>query len=388
MAPAKMTAPYVIDLFAGCGGFSLGAHLAGFQTAAVELDADLSHSYKTNFPRSPLLLADLTAIRSEDLLDGLSLRRSQVAGVIGGPPCQGFSVIGKRAKGDPRNDLVGKFFDFVRWLRPSFFVMENVPGLLSAPFKYLLDEPLLSLSCDYSIFGPDILDAADFGVATKRRRAVVIGLRRETFGTSEINLNRTSRGGVRAVSVAEALGGLPSPRDAWTDDEGDYWAQYSAEASNSGSSFAKWARSGPPAHLGSERIRDLFRHGLISGFQPTLHSREVRQRFARVPGGAVELISKYPRLDWDSPAPTLRAGTGRDRGSYQAARPIHPDENRVITVREAARIQGFPDWFQFHPAKWHSFRMIGNSVSPLFGSSILKTVKAALNQIKNSPNTG
>ena len=93
--------------------------------------------------------------------------------------------------------------------------------------------------------------------------------------------------------------------------------------------------------------------------------------------GEVDSVSKSYRLKYKGFCPTLRAGTGSDKGSYQAVRPLHPTENRVITPREAARLQGFPDWFQFHSTKWHSFRQIGNSVSPILAEHILRVVKEA-----------
>ena len=94
--------------------------------------------------------------------------------------------------------------------------------------------------------------------------------------------------------------------------------------------------------------------------------------------GKTDKISKFPRLSWNGLCPTIRAGTDHRRGSYQAARPIHPEKNRVITPREAARLQGFPDWFQFSPTKWHSFRQIGNSISPLLAEAILSVIRQHL----------
>nr|WP_249812095.1 DNA cytosine methyltransferase [Bradyrhizobium sp. 188] len=90
--------------------------------------------------------------------------------------------------------------------------------------------------------------------------------------------------------------------------------------------------------------------------------------------GEIDSVGRHPRLSWEGQCPNLRAGTGKDKGSYQAVRPIHPEEDRVITVREAARLQGFPDSFRFHPTVWHSFRMIGNSVSPIIAQAILSLI--------------
>ena len=109
--------------------------------------------------------------------------------------------------------------------------------------------------------------------------------------------------------------------------------------------------------------------GLFSGHRATTHADKTVQRFSTVRPGQMDKVGRHPRLDWRGQCPTLRAGTGAERGSYQAVRPIHPDHDRVITVREAARLQGFPDVHRFHPTIWHSFRMIGNSVSPNYGRS-------------------
>lgn len=123
---------------------------------------------------------------------------------------------------------------------------------------------------------------------------------------------------------------------------------------------------------------NMLEEGYISGFMNTVHSDSVKKRYEEVEPGKMDYVSKSVKLKWNGQAPTLRAGTGSDKGSYQAVRPLHPDHGRVITVREAARLQGFPDWFVFHPTKWHSFRMIGNSVSPHLSHKILSLIKSKL----------
>ncbi|HFX4291534.1 TPA: DNA cytosine methyltransferase, partial [Escherichia coli] len=110
----------------------------------------------------------------------------------------------------------------------------------------------------------------------------------------------------------------------------------------------------------------------------------VKARYSSILPGMVDPVSKSKCLLWDGLCPTLRAGTGSDKGSHQAVRPLHPEEGRVITVREAARLQGFPDWFVFHHTKWHSFRMIGNSVSPLMSKHIMGEIYDALNNIETN----
>ena len=116
----------------------------------------------------------------------------------------------------------------------------------------------------------------------------------------------------------------------------------------------------------------------FTSHRTTNHCLRVVTRFKEVAEGGVDPVGRHPRLAWSGQCPTLRAGTGTDRGSYQSVRPLHPEQPRVITVREAARLQGFPDAHRFHSTVWHSFRMIGNSVSPIMAQAIFKVIGAKL----------
>ena len=170
------------------------------------------------------------------------------------------------------------------------------------------------------------------------------------------------------VSVEEAISDLPDPLAFQNDDYG--WARV-VEASDDLSGYARTQRCCPPQNLGWSISKDYLENGFVSGFQPTMHSEAVSARYSRLGADQVDVASKSKRLCWSGQSPTLRAGPGKDKGSFQAVRPIHPSVGRVITVREAARLQSFPDWFVFHPTKWHSFRMIGNSVPPLLAKQIV-----------------
>lgn len=369
-----MPKPMVLDLFAGAGGFALAAASAGFDVAAsVDVDADLLSCHSDNFPSVSVLLADLLDVAPSEVLAECGRQADEIAGVLGGPPCQGFSRIGRRDRSDPRNRLVGRFFDYVRHINPPFFVFENVPGILDGSFRNVLANGLSQVAEHYQVFGPTLLDAAQFGVPTTRKRVLVFGFRRSgnvVFNPAEVPTPRRR-------TVRDAILDIPAP-DTTTDpdDNGRYWARYSK---NDGlSDYAAIMRRPPPPGLGSPSVRQACSNGLVSGLQPTRHTEPVIQRFATVRPGQRDLVSRFPRLRWEHPAPTLRAGTGTDRGAYQAARPIHPRADRVISVREAARIQGFPDWFQFHRTKWHSFRMIGNSIPPLMAAQLLLRVREAI----------
>ncbi|RZK44500.1 MAG: DNA cytosine methyltransferase [Hymenobacter sp.] len=370
--------PVLGDLFSGAGGFSLGAHLAGFDAAfAVDCDPDLTSSYNANFPNTKLILAKLGEVSAGDIMKLSNIRPRQLDGIIGGPPCQGFSVMGHRDANDPRNSLLGVFFEFVAYAEPAFFVMENVPNIMAKQYQELLETGISKISAQYQTVGPFLVDAARFGVATKRKRAILIGYdskRVSPITEADIRALETDD----LTTVFHAIHDLPDPDD---DDDNDGWHEYKSqpEVGNVGD-YARRARLARPSGLINTNVSPATfgADERVSGLQKTVHSDRLITRMTAMTPGIVDPTSKAKRLRWDETCTVLRAGTGKERGSHQAVRPIHPDKPRVITVREAARIQGFPDWFQFHEAKWHSFRMIGNSVSPILAEAILKLIKSRL----------
>lgn len=347
---------HMVDLFSGCGGFGLGARAAGFGAElAFDIDPILTSSHSSNFPGSELTLTDLSRASGTEIK---AKAGGDVLGVFGGPPCQAFSAMGHRKIDDPRRDLLRHFFRLVDEIAPAFFVMENVVGLSYADAKPELDAALETVAGRYEIVGPMILDAADFGAATKRRRLFVIGYdpaRCDPFVEADLLAARKP-----AITVSDAIADLALAIETGEADGFDYWRL-------------------PPAPDGNPYTASLrAADGTFTGHRPTLHTDAVVTRFLAVPPGGTDKIGRHPRLRWDGQCPTLRAGTGSDRGSFQSVRPIHPNDPRVITVREAARLQGFPDSFRFHPTVWHSFRMIGNSVSPVMSEAIFTTLRSKL----------
>lgn len=361
----------ILDLFCGASGFGLGAELAGFALKlAVDHDPHVTASHLTNFPNCALKLADLGKATAPDLIAGSPLEGEDITGIIGGPPCQGFSHMGKRDISDPRNELVGAFFRIVMEARPKFFVMENVPGILTGGFRSILDDELSRIRGSYKIVGPLLLNAADYGAATNRKRVIVVGYDPTEF--ESITADDFHNAKSRATTVEEAIRDLPEPEGAVEGHDGHHWAHYPPTIHLS--AYAKEMRLAPPCRLSNDFVRMTWLGGMISGLKPTSHTAAVMNRFARLRAGDIDPTSKARRLDPSGQCVTLRAGTASDKGSFQALRPIHPVSQRMITVREAARLQGFPDWFQFHPTIWHSFRMIGNSVSPIFAKAILQVI--------------
>ncbi len=340
----------MVDLFCGCGGFAWGARAAGFgPEIAFDVDAALTYSFQRNFPSADLVIQDLSEVQGSDIL-----KRSggDVLGVFGGPPCQAFSEIGRRKVDDPRRDLLAHFFRLVAEIQPAFFVMENVRGLSYSNARPVLDKALERIPGRYDILPPVILDAANYGAATKRQRLFVIGWDRQKCDPlSLVDLVGAQR---QATTVLEAISDLSSAFEVGEERGFDIWEL-------------------PP----EETIVSPYRSRLVAadrrftGHRKTIHTPAVQDRFGSLAQGCVDPVGRHPRLDWNGQCPTLRAGTGRDKGSYQAVRPIHPIEPRVISVREGARLQGFPDAFEFHPTVWHSYRMIGNSVSPIMSQAIM-----------------
>lgn len=368
-----MQKPTVVEMYAGCGGFSLGAKLAGFQIDdAIEIDGTLHSSYSLNFPKSKSTLKDVRTIDSNYWKR--SLRGVKPDGVIGGPPCQGFSNIGKKDTNDSRNELLGIFFDNIKILKPKFFVMENVTGLNSGYGRVALDECLEKLAKRYTILGPIVLSAADFGLPTIRKRVFVVGIDEDQMEPM-IEDDLRPRLIVSKASVRDAISDLPKVVHAAGRPNDFEWGKYKDGDKTLISDYAALMRKRPNEKLGWEKSKSFVAKGRVSGNRATRHTEVVVDRFKNTKQGETEPVSRYPRLSLAGLCPTLRAGTGTDLGSFQAMRPIHPTSNRVISVREAARLQGFPDWFVFHPTIWHSFRMIGNSVPPLLASELLKRIK-------------
>lgn len=347
-----------IDLFCGTGGFSRGAIAAGFDVvAAFDIDANLTHSHHYNFPDTKLYLEDVSKLTGADILTKTG---GDIDLMFGGPPCQGFSMMGKRKVDDPRRELLGHFFRLVSEVKPAVFVMENVEGLLFGNAKDVLHSALSHLR-GYTVLDPMVLDASSFGAATKRKRAFVIGYdptRCLPITEALIEASKTS-----PATVAEALSGL---------------ADCSLIGDSNG--FDVW-RLGRGVRLSDYASRLANKNRIFTGNQATNHAENVVARFATVLPGKSDPIGRHPRLKLDGQCPTLRAGTGADKGSHQSLRPIHPKEDRVITVREAARLQGFPDHHRFHPTIWHSFRQIGNSVSPIISEAILSILFNALSAL-------
>ncbi|HEY2068076.1 MAG TPA: DNA cytosine methyltransferase [Rhizomicrobium sp.] len=367
--------PIGIDLFAGAGGLSLGFEQAGFDVvAAVEIDPVHCAAHEFNFPNCATMCRDVSKVSGDDIRSAAKIGKREVDVVFGGAPCQGFSMIGQRALDDPRNSLVKHYVRIVREIAPKYFVFENVKGLTLGKHKRFLDELIRSLSRDYDVLTPyRVLNAAEHGVPQDRRRLFLVGARK---GLKLPVYPESSK----RVTVAEALADIPDaeqfPELVWSD---------SADADfRTPSAYARMLREtgNKPAHFGYRRSYDT---GVLTSSMRADHGRLSRQRFAATEQGQTEPISRFHKLDPHGVCNTLRAGTNTDRGAFTSPRPIHYLYARCITVREAARLHSYPDWFRFHVTKWHGFRQIGNSVPPMLARAVAGEIVKAMRLRPSAP---
>ena len=362
--------PVAIDLFAGCGGLSLGFEQAGFDiVAAVEIDPIHAAVHEYNFPYTKTICADIKNVTGADIRKLANLGARDVDVVFGGAPCQGFSMIGKRVFDDPRNQLIGHYLRIVNDIRPKYCVLENVKGLTVGNHVKFLRELIDALKeVRYNVLLPyRVLNAADYGVPQNRQRLFLIA----------------AREGQELPDYPEVAEEKPTIRDAIEDlPNADAYKRLLDDDSVA----VSWVTTRPYARKLRDLMEDaddfgyprVFDRDRLTASMRTVHTELSQQRFLEAPQGETEPHSRFFKLAWTGQSNTLRAGTDSARGGFTSPRPIHPVVPRVITVREGARIHSYPDWFRFHKTKWHGFREIGNSVPPLLARAVGGSVMKAL----------
>lgn len=375
--------PIGIDLFAGAGGLSLGFEQAGFDVAAaVEIDPIHCAVHKFNFPETAVIPRSVANLTGADIRKAAGIGERPVDCVFGGPPCQGFSLIGHRTLDDPRNNLVLDFVRIVSELDANTFVFENVKGLTVGKHKRFLAEVTEAFNAaGYDVRLPwKVLDAAHYGTPQHRERLILVGAKRgrplpeyPQPSTSPADGRKPIEGLPIGPSCSDALGDLP---DADLFSALELSDSVSAAAFGKPSSYAEELRmlANEAWHYGY--VRD-WNPGLLTSSARTNHSSISQRRFSETAPGSVEPISRFYKLSPSGLSNTLRAGTDGARGAFTSPRPIHYKYNRCVTVREMARLHGFPDWFRFHSTKWHGARQIGNAVAPPLARAIaLKVVES------------
>jgi DNA (cytosine-5)-methyltransferase 1 len=358
---------------------TLGFEQAGFDVlAAVELDPIHCATHEFNFPFWSILCKSVVDTTGEEIRNQSCIGNRDIDVVFGGPPCQGFSMIGKRTLDDPRNSLVFHFIRLVLELRPKFFVMENVRGItLGEHKKFLLEIISEFRSNGYEVEEQyKVLNAAHYGVPQYRERLFLLGCRKGlSLPKYPEPITRLPKANKSNSNNLDCTTFTPTVRDAIQDlPEIENYPELNDR---------DWviAEYGKPSNYGSQ-LRGLsnlennysydrqYDPSILTSSLRTKHSAECIERFSATLQGETESISRFYRLNPEGICNTLRAGTASNRGAFTSPRPIHPFMPRCITAREAARLHSYPDWFRFHVTKWHGFRQIGNSVPPLLGKAV------------------
>lgn len=554
--------PKVVDLFAGVGGLSLGFESAGFEiVAAMDNDTHACEAHTKNFPMTKVIQDDITkfAKNPKVYLEKLGIT-DDIDGIIGGPPCQGFSYMGERVVDDDRNFLTTRFTEIVNGLKPKFFMMENVAGLKNIGIrphldKYLVDlgkpigafagelvtalpevsktyakrgpqfkkrlistavsnfknssskaltenfeastclqfikkapklfkEALLSacevecpdlagdaawikaaqsamadklqainlialgVFCEfrknaalsnwdeflgsivdlagktelalalhgvvdgyqrqpiakkfqgeligpvlagiidrvkgsYDIYGPQVLNAYKYGAPQSRQRLFLIGIRKDVskkFSFPEAVYELPDKADASTLPSAptceDALSDLPDidsfPHLVETD---RFSSDHLFEPDNE---YARYMRLHSISKNDWSLPRITWNPLIVDCCTRTMHSEEVVGRLKETSQGIQDKKSGKTRLKRTGVSHTLRAGTKEEKGSHTAVRPVHYEHHRVVSVREGARLMGFPDWMTFHPTKWHGFRLVGNAVPSQLGRSVAQSIKKTL----------
>lgn len=344
--------PKVIDLFAGVGGLSLGFEMAGFDVVlANEYDESIANAYRMNHPSTKMLVADITDLPIEKTF---AEYRGNICVVIGGPPCQGFSQKGQRKTiNDERNYLFKHFVAVVDYVRPQYFVMENVPNLLTSENGYFKREIIELFKARGYALATGTLNAADYGVPQNRRRAVIIGKQGESVPTMPKPIDLS-------VSIWDAISDLAYLNSG----EGTDCDTYRNPPQ---SDYQHTLRAGSDV---------LYNH------KATRHSDLAIKRLKMIPPNSgkevlpAEHITKsiysgtWTRMGKDEISVTIT--TRFDTPS--SGKFTHPYLHRAITVREAARIQSFPDTFKFIGTKGSQMKQVGNAVPPLLAKAIATVI--------------
>ena len=381
-------APTSIDLFCGCGGFSLGLKQAGFELlAAIDHDPKAIEVFKANFQDIDpefVLQRDLTTYNPEDLEVLIGTDRVDI--IVGGPPCQGFSNArqnqganhGPRFVEDPRRMLYQDFLRFVKHFQPSIFVMENVLGIRTCEggqyFDRVHDE---AQELGYEVRAL-VIKASDYGVPQKRQRQLFIGTKVPVRLPALWEIPSLWESG--QVTLGHAIGDLPPVRVGSGKDPRKYDLQLRKKH------YAKycghWHRQVLEINLADEltghraRYHSLRDLDVFAQLKPGEHATQAEKRLGRLldfPYNRGTFHDRYTRQHRDELCSTIVAHLAKDGLMF-----IHPTQNRSLTVREAARVQTFPDWFHFPVARTHQFRLIGNAVPPLVARAIATSLASKI----------
>ncbi|MGN6710107.1 DNA cytosine methyltransferase [Anaerocolumna jejuensis] len=346
-----MNKPKVIDLFAGVGGLSLGFEMAGFEIViANEYDKSIASSYRYNHKKTRMIAEDITTL---PIVETFKEYRGKIDVVIGGPPCQGFSQKGQRKTiNDERNFLFKYYVKVVELVQPKYFVMENVPNLLTAEkgfFKKEIEEMFGKLGY---LLNAEILDASDYGVPQSRRRAVIIGKKTNSDKDKVKIPGKNSK----RVTIWEAISDLAYLNSG----EGQEVQEYKYEPQS------------------DYQILMRKKSNVLKNHVATKHSKLALERLSMIPPETGKEVLPKEHLTksiysgtWSRMVKNEVSVTITTRfDTPSSGKFTHPYLDRAITVREAARIQSFPDDFEFIGTKGSQMKQVGNAVPPLLAKAI------------------
>ena len=361
----------IIDLFAGCGGFSVGFKKAGFKvTKAVEFDPKIAEIYRINHPDTKLFVEDIGKINNET-----NFQKNEVDIIIGGPPCQGFSMAGARIRNgfveDPRNYLFKQYLKVVQIVKPKYFIIENVKGILTMNEGKIFDE-ILNVFSDENNFEGDryylhykIINAVEYGIPQKRERVIIIGSKNKDFDYSKLIekakaiITSEHPRYFEKVSVWDAIGNLPQPTSDGIVKNPKSLTNYQKYLSSSKRTISNHTT---PNH--NKKTYDRMK--LIGQGE---NFAKLNEKINSIHSGS------YGRLEKNGVCPTITTRFDTPSGGCYT----HPIENRTITQREAARLQSFPDDFIFKGNKMIICKTIGNAVPPkisyVFGVAMKEMLK-------------
>lgn len=360
----------VIDLFAGCGGLSHGFNSEGFIIdKAVELDPVAANTYKKNHPTVEVIVDDIANIDNSGLF-----KKGDAEVIIGGPPCQGFSMAGTRNRqgfiDDPRNYLFKHYFNVVRDVKPKAFVMENVKGMLTMQNGKIFNE-VISVFSNKELLGSApyhlhyfIIKTDEFGIPQKRERLIIIGTLEEGVDIQKVKEETKKKLEIKyptffdKVTLEDAIASLPEPNKTGEVENPCPKTDYEKYLFRKVDKLTNHKESNH-SDLAVQRMRQVKNGENFTALDETIRS---------VHSGS------YGRLSWSEQASTITTRFDTPAGG----RFIHPDKDRTLTPREAARIQSFPDDFKFYGPKRAISRQIGNAVPPKVSTFLALLIKGVI----------
>jgi len=379
-----------IDIFCGAGGLTLGFERAGYKCiGAIDNSPACIETHKINFPRSYNLMNNIKDITPKKFAK--LINNSKIDIIIGGPPCPTFSTIGhakinsinKKKNNnftifdDERNFLFKNFFNYIEYFKPKFFIMENVPNFKSKYNGEIFNQTLDKIrKLKYKILNIDnlIFNSADYGVPQLRKRLFIIGCndpnasfempKPSHYSEDKIINNKFKK---KYITVSQAINDLPKITDNWRISE----CEYSRHKNLNDFQILMRSNNGKTVKNNICRLTNIRAKKLFSHLKQGQKYMDLPKKIRKIlPFREDIFFDRLKRLREDKPSWTVIAHIGMDGYMY-----IHPNDNRTLSVREAARLQSFPDNYYFHGNQTETYHQVGNAVPVLLAEKIARSLK-------------